>query len=478
MAISFYFYDLETSGFNPREARIMQFAGQRTDEQLRPIHKPDNFLITLSEDVVPDPGAILITGITPQKTVHEGVSEFEFLQYFHTHIATPDTIFVGYNSIRFDDEFMRYLHYRNFYDPYEWQWRDGRSRWDLLDLARMTRALRPQGITWPFDANGKPSNRLELLTSVNKLDHSKAHDALSDVVASIAFARLIKTKQPKLFSFLLNMRDKKSIAKLVLSEQPFVYTSGKYESEYEKTTIALAITKHPERDGALVYDLRYDPEPFVNLSVSELVETWRHRRDEPGLVLPVKTILFNRCPAVAPLSVLDEQSAARLQLDMRSVQKNAAKLAKFNIAPAILEALHVLNKEQQASFFADELEVDQQLYEGFFNEADKTKMSLVRAADSEELSTLDVVFKDQRLSALLPLYKARNFPNTLSAEERSVWEQFKERKLLGGKQSSRLAKYFSRLSELYADPRTSDQDRYLLEELTLWGEAIMPSELA
>ncbi|HZM64600.1 MAG TPA: exodeoxyribonuclease I, partial [Candidatus Saccharimonadales bacterium] len=178
MAASFFFYDLETSGFNPREARIMQFAGQRTDLELRPIGEPVNELIKMTADILPDPDAVLITAITPQQTLADGYTEAEFLHRFTEQVATPGTIFVGYNTVRFDDEFMRALHYRNFYDPYEWQWQDDRSRWDLLDVVRMTRALRPDGIAWPFDIHGKPTNRLELLTGLNKLNHEAAHDAL------------------------------------------------------------------------------------------------------------------------------------------------------------------------------------------------------------------------------------------------------------------------------------------------------------
>ncbi|HSX37189.1 MAG TPA: exodeoxyribonuclease I, partial [Patescibacteria group bacterium] len=196
MAASFFFYDLETSGFNPREARVMQFAGQRTDMELNPVGEPVNVLIKLPPDVLPDPDAVLVTGITPQQTIADGLTEAEFLKYFYEEVVKPDTIFLGFNSIRFDDEFMRYLHYRNFYDAYEWQWQDGCSRWDLLDVVRATRALKPEGIEWPFAPDGKPANRLEYLTKVNKLDHYKAHDAMSDVHATIAMAKLVRTKQP------------------------------------------------------------------------------------------------------------------------------------------------------------------------------------------------------------------------------------------------------------------------------------------
>ena len=152
----------------------MQFAGQRTGMDLNPVGEPYDILIKISEDILPEPDAILITGITPQKTIADGITEAEFLKIFDAEINQEGTIFVGFNSIRFDDEFMRFTRYRNFYDPYEWQWKDGRGRWEILDVARMTRALRPGGIQWPFGSDGKPTNRLELLADVNKLDHHSA----------------------------------------------------------------------------------------------------------------------------------------------------------------------------------------------------------------------------------------------------------------------------------------------------------------
>jgi len=231
---SFFFYDLETSGFNPREARVLQFAGRRTTLDLEPIGQPLSRYIALTPDIIPDPTAIIVNGITPQITLDKGISEFDFTAIFNLDIATPGTIFVGYNNIRFDDEFIRFMLYRNFYDPYQWQWKNSRSRWDLLDVVRMTRALRPANISWPFDTKGQSSNRLELLAAVNNLEHLHAHEALSDVDATIALARLIKTNQPKLFGYLLSVRDKKAVEKVVRSGQPFLYTSGKYKSEFEK----------------------------------------------------------------------------------------------------------------------------------------------------------------------------------------------------------------------------------------------------
>lgn len=473
MSASFLFYDLETSGFNPSEQRIMQFAAQRTDLKLRPIGKAYNYLIKMTEDVVPDPEAVLVTGITPQQTIAEGLSEAEFLQVFHQEIATAGTIFTGYNSVRFDDEFMRYLHYRNYYDPYEWQYQEKRSRWDLLDVTRMMRALRPEGINWPLDQEGRPTNRLELLTAQNGIEHGSAHDALSDSRAVIALAKKIRELQPRLFEYLLKMRDKKQITNLMKSNEPFVYTSGKYPSEWEKTTVVGVVAEHPKRAAVLVFDLRYDPRDFSILAPKELANAWRRRHDEPGIHLPVKTLQFNRCPAVAPLSVLDAVSKQRLNIESEQIAKNFQQLKRVDLAPRILEAVKILDEEQQARYLERELSVDARMYENFFSNSDKRSMSKVRTAAAKELAKMQPQFKDQRLKDLLPLYKARNFATSLNDNERRQWNEYRAQHLLAGRRQSILANYFGRIESLQKT-ETNKNKQFLLEELMLYGESIIP----
>jgi exodeoxyribonuclease-1 len=483
MAASFFFYDLETSGFDPRQARVMQFAGQRTGLDLKPVGDPVNELIKLSPDVLPSPDAVLITGITPQQTMADGLTEAEFLKLFHEDVVRPGTIFVGFNSIRFDDEFMRYLHYRNFYDAYEWHWKDNSSRWDVLDLVRMARALRPAGIKWPFAPDGKPTNRLEYLTKVNKLVHTKAHDAMSDVEATIAVARLIKDKQPELFNYLLNYRSKQAVKELVLKGEPFVYTSGRYAGEYLHTTAAVLLDKHAEQDAALVYDLRFDPTPFLNMSVDELVKTWRYNPDPEAVRLPIKTMKYNRAPAVAPLGVIkDKSTQERLQLTLEEISRHlsALKPRQAEFAAKVHQAVARLDKERskaQVALVDDQLTVDERLYDNFINKADANVMRSVRQAPPTELSGLADKLHDERLKSLLPLYKARNYPQTLTAEERLAWDKFLQQKLLTGGPESHLAKYFARLQELAAG-KLSGEQQYLLEELQLYGESIVPADAA
>ena len=479
MAASYFFYDLETSGLSTSAARVMQFAGQRTDENLEPIGEPVNVLIKLAGDVLPEPEAILLTGITPQQTLVDGLTEAEFLQFFYEDVVQANTTFLGFNSVRFDDEFMRYLHYRNFYDPYEWQWCNNCTRWDVLDLVRMTRALRPEGIEWPFTPEGKPTNRLELLTKLNGLEHSQAHDALSDVYATINVAKLIRNKQTELFKYLFECRGKKKVSEVVLPGQPFVYTSGKYSAEFLNTSAAVLLAEQPKDGSSLVFDLRYNPVEFAAMTVEALVAAWRY---QPGKVInfPVKSLKFNRCPAIAPLGVMKKPEVeARLQLPLMTVTAHYNNFKKVHqeLATKIQAARDILEAERALARADGPVPAaDSRLYDGFIAAGDKAVMAEIRRSKANDLSAFAAKLTDDRLQALLPLYKARNFPRTLSSDERAAWDVHCAAALFDGGSQSRLAVYFARLTELGTQPALTDNQRFLIEEMQLYGESIMPSD--
>ncbi len=475
--LTFYFYDLETTSGSPFTGRIMQFAGQRTDMDLKPVGEPDNILIKLSDDVLPEPDAVLVHGITPQKTLEEGISEVEFLKYFHSSIATQGTVFTGFNSIRFDDEFMRRINYRNFYDPYQWHWKDDKSRWDMLDPIRMMRALRPEGLKWP-DIDGKPTVKLELMAKENDLTHENAHDALSDVVALIELSQKFKKAQPKLFNYLLDHRGKKEVATVILGDQPFVYTSGKYPSEYEKTSIVSTLFKHPRRDAAIVYDLRHDPTEWLSKSVEELVKHWTVKYGEDTKKLPVKVVQFNKCPAIAPVGVLDDDSRKRIDIDLGSIEKNLAILThNTEFIQKVENALDIIEKEQQTQLDLKDTDVDNQLYDGFWSPNDVAEIDKIRHSDPDQLSSLKEVIINKRLQKLLPLYKARNYQKLLSSEEREEWEEYRQKLYYGGGAGSRYAKFSKRIQEVVSTRKLTKNDEYLLTELRLYAESVLPEPI-
>jgi exodeoxyribonuclease-1 len=473
MADSLFFYDLETSGLDPRSARIMQFAGQRTDLNLKPIGDPYNFLVKLSSDVLPSPEAILITGITPQMTLADGLSEAEFTKIFNDEIATPGTTFVGYNSVRFDDEFIRYTNYRNFFEPYEWHYKDGRKRWDLLDVVRMSRALRPEGINWPVDKDKLPVNRLTDITSANGIDHKQAHDALGDVTALIEVGRLIKTKQPKLFDYLYSvMTSKTEIERQLKTNQPVVYTFGAYTGHPQKTTVVVHLASLKD-GGILVYDLRQDPKLFTKLPKDKL-KVIINREDETT-ASPFFVIKANKCPAVAPLSVLIESSEANIGLNKNTVNKHLEEFQQYQ--QELSSEVAAIYEDNSASRSFDSGTVDSQLYDKFFDRSDTEKLAEVRNADPASLNSSETKFSDQRLNKLLFLYKARNYPKTLDPEEVVEYENYRQKLLFDGGVNSRFSKFINQLTSLSNIGKSTANRQYLIKELKLYAESIVPSEL-
>lgn len=470
MSKTYFFYDLETSGLSAQNDRIMQFAGQRTDMDLNPIGEPYNVLVRLNEDTLPSPDALLVTGISPQQTVSDGYTEAEFAHLLMDEVFTPETITVGFNSIRFDDEFIRHLFWRNFIDPYEWAYKDGRSRWDLLDVTRMTRALRPEGIEWPF-IDGKAVNKLELITKLNGIDHFKAHDALSDVEALIAVTKLIRDKQPQLFEYLLKMRDKNEVKKLVNLEnrQPFVYVSGRYDAEFNKATVAYPLA--PGKNGnVIVYDLRHDPSHCLQKSAEELKKIiyakWDERQANNFLPVSVKELQYNRAPAVAPLGVLEQTDGwEKVSLDIETIEKHKALLLQN---PYFAENIRSIFEEKRE--FAKSPEPEAQLYDGFVNDRDRLRIETVRNATERELADFHPEFTDERLPSLLLHYKARNYPKTLTETESEEWEAWRAARI-----QAQLPGFMDAYQRMVkADPENKHE--FLRQELQLWLESVMPVE--
>lgn len=472
MIKTFFFYDLETSGLNARESRIMQFAGIRTDMDLNQIGDSYNLLVRLNDDTLPSPEALMVTGITPQQTVADGYSEAEFSKILIDEVFTPDTIAVGFNNIRFDDEFIRHLFWRNFYDPYEWSWKDGRSRWDLLDVVRMTRALRSDEIEWPVDENGNATNRLELITKLNNIGHAKAHDALSDVEALISVTKLIKQKQPQLYEYLLKLRDKNEVKKLVNldNKQPFVYVSGRFDSKYNKATVAFPLTAG-KNGNVIIYDLRYDPSPFVEMTVKDLSKklyaSWEDRQKDDFVKLPVKELQYNHAPAVAPLGVLVQDNGwTKLDISEGQIAKNKNILLSN---PSFAENIRTIFESREE--FKKSSDPEAQLYDGFVPDIDKMRIESVRNSDEKQLADFHPNFSDERLAPLLLHYKARNYPNSLAEDEVVLWEKWRSDRI-----NNQLPDFIKSIQKL-AKSDLSDEKMFVIQELQLWAESIAPTDI-
>jgi exodeoxyribonuclease-1 len=418
---TFYWHDYETWGLSPSLDRPSQFAGIRTDMDFNVLNEPDMFYCRLSDDYLPNPEPAIITQITPDITQAEGLLEFEFANRINHQFSQTNTCVVGYNTIRFDEEFSRNLFYRNFFDPYEYTWKNSSSRWDIIDLVRATYALRPDGIEWPKNEQGLPSFRLELLTQANGISHEHAHDVTSDVFATIAIAKLIKQKAPKLFNYYFELRNKNKVKALIDIDQltPLVHVSGMFGSARGNTSLVAPIVWHPTNTNAVaVVDLMQDPSPLLELSADEIRERLYTKRDELGdkLPIPLKLVHINKCPFLAIEKTLLAENAERLAIDRQTCLDNLNILKNHpQLADIILE---VFSTDR---VFDNKGNVDAMLYDRFFSYDDKREFNKIHKASPEKLASLNLSVSDKRFEDLFFRYRARNFPKTLTNDEQKQW---------------------------------------------------------
>lgn len=474
---TFFWHDYETTGADPRRDRPSQFAGLRTTLDLQPVGDPVMLYCKPAPDVLPHPEACLITGITPQHAEREGLIEAEFAAIVHEELAAPGTCAVGYNSLRFDDEFTRHLLYRNFHEPYEREWKDGNSRWDLIDLVRMCYALRPEDIEWPRREDGTPSFRLEHLASANRLRQTRAHDALSDVEALIDLARLIRGRQPRLFDFHFALRRKQRAFELldVAHLTPVVHVSSRYPASRGCLAIVVPLAMHPQNaNGVIVYDLDTDPTELLDLdadAIADRVFVARANLPEDVERIPLKLVHANRSPALAPLSALKGADLARIGLDPQRALDHLARLRGVEGLAAKLQQVFARPQADDAA-----LDPELALYSGFLPDSDKRLLRDVRRSSPEELGTRLFPFRDRRYEELLFRYRARNWPHTLDAQENARWNAQRKQRLLRPTPTNALTldDYLALIATLREDPARADK-QVLLDALEAWGHSVRGS---
>jgi len=470
---SFFWHDYETFGRVPRRDRPSQFAGVRTDAELNEIGEPVMQYCQPAPDYLPEPEACLLTGILPQTCLAQGLPEHAFAALIEEQLAAPGTIGVGYNSIRFDDEVTRHLFWRNLIDPYEREYKNDCGRWDLLDVVRAAWALRPEGITWPINDDGRPSFKLEHLTRANGLVHEAAHDALSDVRATIAMARLIKTRQPRLWDFCLRLRKKDAVLNEMGAGRPFLHISGMYGVERGCLALVWPLAPHPtNKNEVVVWDLREDPGELLSLNVPDLRTRMFSKLDElpEGVTrLPIKTIHINKSPIViASLKTLSAEAAAKWGIDLVQGLRHAEIAAQH--APKLAGMWPAVFERPAREAAAD---VDEDLYGGFLGNDDRRTLQRLSRMNAAQLAAARPAFSDARLDELFFRYRARNFPDTLDQAQRTQWQEHCAHRLHDGAGGGlTLQAFFDQIDVLGEDADERGQD--ILGALVDYATQIAP----
>lgn len=471
---SILWHDYESWGAQPQKDHPSQFAAVRTDLDLNPIDEPINWMCQIPNDYLPHPQACLITGITPQQSLRDGMIEAQFMAKIHQQMMKPMTCVAGYNNIRFDDELTRFSLYRNFYNPYAREWQNGNSRWDIIDMVRACYALRPDGINWVYNDDGKPTFKLELLSKANEIVHEAAHDALSDVYATIGLARLIKDKQPRLYEYLFSIRAKNKVAEYfnTATKTPLVHISSKLPSEHGCCTWIAPLCPHPSNKNAVIcINLALPVEPLAELSVDELKARMYLRSDEiPSgeSRLPLKLIHLNKCPVVAPAKTLTEENAERLGIDREQCLKNL-KFIQQQIG--LEQKISTLYEDAESR----EQDPDHALYSGgFLSDADQQLCQQLLDTAPEALDKFAGRFSDARLNTLLFRYRGRNYPNLFNAEELEKWQRHRQYRLTDPDSPSSLTinDYLLEVEQLVAENSNHPQKLRLLKDLYQYAQQL------
>lgn len=477
--LSFLWHDYETFGANPRRDRPAQFAAIRTDADLNETGEPLMLYCRPAADALPEPESCLITGITPQLCAQRGLPESEFAARVNAALAEPGTVGVGYNSIRFDDEVTRHLLWRNLIDPYAREWQNGNGRWDLLDVARCAHALRPEGVQWPTGEDGLPSFKLEHLAAANGLAHEAAHDALSDVRATLALARLIRQSQPRLFDFCLALRSKERVAQemglpaAVASAQPFLHVSGMFGAARGCIALMAPLAMHPaNKNEVLAWDLMHDPAELAALTpeqVRQRLFTPAQELPEGTPRLPIKGVHLNKAPIViAALKTLRPEQARQWGIDFAQAQTHLERLHALPDLSALWQQVYARPEAAAA------VDVDEDLYGGFVSRDDRRRLDELRRAlkpGSSESPRLPG-FDDARLHELVWRWRARNRPESLTPDEQRRWREHCQARLLHGAGGAlTLQSYFDRIDAL-AQAREDERSQDILGALYEWGEML------
>lgn len=491
-----YWHDYETFGLEKHIDRPAQFAGMRTDMEMNPVGEPDLWYCKPSADYLPQAQACMVTGITPQLAAQKGLPEVEFARAVHERFNTPGTLVIGYNNFKFDDEVTRALFWRNLLDMYSHQYRSGCSRWDLYPFVLAVWALRDEGIVWPKRESDDPeiskltTFRLEKLTEANGIEHTHAHDALSDVEATALFAKLIRQKQPKLWNWALANRSKDAVAKALTSDEPCVWVDPAAGQKRGFLRFVISVAVNPNnKNEVIAWDCRYDPTPLATMSSEEM---WRlafgprEMRKEGEERLPLCRIKINQSPFVcSDLRIVNARVQERFSLDMQQILENGRKLAQMIplIAGTVAESLQDKRGEREA---ADD--VDLELYEGFIGDLDRDVARSIVKMTPEELAEKvhegRVNFDDPRLNELLFRLRAHSYPETLNEEEKQRFKRL-ARRMTSGEMSHRvgLEAYFESIDQLADENAAKEEEGVItpekaqmradvLDALYNWGEFV------
>lgn len=419
---SFIIYDYETFGINTALDRPAQFACIHTDENFIQISEPKIYYCKFSNDYIPKIESVIINGITPQKVLYSGLIESEFSIKIYKLFNISNTCIIGFNNINFDDEFTRNLFYRNFYNSYYWNCSNGNARLDVINIVYACYILRPNGINWPINNRGVTSFKLKDLSIFNDIKHNNAHDALSDVYATLSLIKFIRNIKPNLFNYFYNYRFKYKLKSLINFNKPLIYISSVFGIKNNNIGIILPIIWHPYNKNILIVCNLIDKvEILKHLDINILKKKFYNNNCllNNKIINPLYFLHINKFPIITPLKFLRNKDILRLNIDINLCFKNLNWLMNYkNLKNKIL---NIFSKK---FLFKYGNNVDSQLYKNFFNKNDNFFIKKISKLSPKKLILSNFNFKDSRLKFLFFRYYSRNFPFILNNYQQLFWLKY------------------------------------------------------
>lgn len=441
------FNDYETFNLSPLGGAPSQYAAIKTDINFNRI-SVENFFCLPSGDVVPEYQACMVTKHTPEsvKSEEKSYCEYEFVSKIHNYLTSDrNTIVVGYNSLRFDDEWSRHLFYRNLLPAYEWHYKNGNSRYDAILLMQAVYGLRPNIMKWHYVSTSDGSDetrvsmKLEHLSAVNGIVHENAHDALSDVDALISLMKIVKDADSDFYDLALSVRDKSYVLDLLLAEESkggLIYIS-QYEREHNFVGYIIPLFQSVEDKNIFwAWDAKVCPEKVLSLPEDVKCRLLSLKKDEleslgidkKGLV----KIKINALPNLFPKSAYSKDLAGENGLSeiRETIRVNLLKLRE--LAPQLKELVSLI--EANPKEYDDYSDYDMRLYiDGFMTPVENAFIKKFHSKPTwgERYDLVSSEAPTERTKALAMRVIGRNSPEILNEVDSKLWAAYVSQRMLG-----------------------------------------------
>jgi len=413
----FVFYDTETTGTDAAFDQILQFAAIRTDDLLNELERFE-VRCRIAHHVVPSPGALAVNRIGADRLSDPTLSSwYQANCAIHAKLrAWSPAIFIGYNSIGFDEDFLRQGFYQNLLPTYLTN-TGGNTRADVLTMAQAAMLAMPGTLVIPTDDKGKARLKLDMVAPANGFNSHNAHDALGDVEATIHIARLLMARVPPLWQAMMNVSRKPSVISFTSSHPVFLL--GEASGAAGSLKPVTLIVRRPDYDAALaVFDLRTDPQPLLALNEEELLKVLTQRNS------PIRSVRANAQPIVLPLALAPSAAAA---IDGSLLTARAAMIRgdeEFQKRVARAMVARYADRPESAH-------IEQRIYGGFPAQDDEVRMQQFHAAPWEKRFELTQAMQDSRYREFGIRILHAEMPEVLPSEERVRMGQWRRARIDG-----------------------------------------------